>query len=92
MKRDDMEKMKHVLIGIHSFGDEGKCGFRFTFMEKINNAYNMDWIKSHLELTWYGGILGSIWMQGNLTYLESWKLFNYIRNFDNYLKYFEHVK
>ena len=51
MKRDDMENMKHVLVGIVSFGDPGKCGWGYGFMEKINNAYNMDWIKSHLELT-----------------------------------------
>ena len=55
MKRDDLENIKHVLVGIHSFGAQGVntdfCGLKYAFMEKINNADNMDWIKSHLELT-----------------------------------------
>ena len=55
MKRDDMENIKHVLVGISSFSASGVnthfCGLVYAFMEKINNADNMDWIKSHLELT-----------------------------------------
>ena len=50
MKREDMKPMKHVLVGIHSLGASGKCGFGFSMMEKINNVYNMNWIKSHLDL------------------------------------------
>ena len=35
MKRDDMENMKHVLVGIHSSGEARKCGFirKWGFMD-----------------------------------------------------------